>query len=316
VDDGDEARTEAERRRQSWFGAKRHVKTLLAAPVPHAAARAASRYVPSLRSGRLPAPRDLHEVRGYALGGDFVMLRPDRCENAKALYWGEGYRPAPEDALALDVVVRLARDARTFLDVGAYTGMFTLACAVSNPGLRAHAFEIVPGVADLLEANVERNRLADQVVIHREGIGASGTSMVVPSGEGGSALPSFFSSAMTFPEGVTVGFRSLDSLGELMEATPVVMKVDVEGTEDAVMEHGRAFLAEHRPDVLCEVLAGRARPGVLEDVLFPLGYRAYLVRPDRLLASERIRPHPTFRDWLFTKREPAALAGLGIPLSG
>jgi FkbM family methyltransferase len=314
VDEGDRTRTTTDRRRQSWFGAKRHVKTLLSAPLPHAAVVAASRYLPSLRSGRMPAPRDLREVRGFALGGDFVMLRPDRCENAKALYWGEGYRPAPEDALALDVVVRLAREARTFLDVGAYTGMFTVACAVSNPGLRAHAFEIVPAVATLLEANVERNRLTDQVVVHREGIGAPGTTMVVPSGEGGSALPSFFSSAMTFAEGATVGFRSLDSLGELVEAAPVVMKVDVEGTEDVVMTHGRAFLAEHRPDVLCEVLAGRARPDVLEDVLFPLGYRAYLVRPSRLLASERIRPHPTLRDWLFTTREPAALADLGIPL--
>ena len=64
--------------------------------VPNAFLRLVARFVPSLRSGRLPAPARLEEVTGYADGAMFVMLDPARCENAKELFWGR--RPTPEAA--------------------------------------------------------------------------------------------------------------------------------------------------------------------------------------------------------------------------
>ena len=77
----------------------------------------------------------------------------------------------------------------------------------------------------------------------------------MPSGKGGSALPSFYSSRMHFEKGEVVTFRSLDSIGALLPAEArVVMKVDVEGTEDAVFEGGQVFIETFRPDILCEVL--------------------------------------------------------------
>ena len=75
--------------------------------------------------------------------------------------------------------------------------------------------------------------------------------MVVPRGEGGSALPSFYSSRMRFKDGTPVTFRALDSLEDLVAAdASVTMKIDVEGTEDDVLSHGRQFLASHKPNIL------------------------------------------------------------------
>ncbi|HEX6265191.1 MAG TPA: hypothetical protein VF036_07910 [Actinomycetota bacterium] len=68
------------------------------------------------------------------------------------------------------------------------------------PHVGAHAFEIVPAVADALEANARRNGVDDRVAVHREGIGDPNKTMRVPSGEGGSALPSFYSSRIRFDE--------------------------------------------------------------------------------------------------------------------
>jgi FkbM family methyltransferase len=223
-------------RRQRWFGLKRHVKRFLSLPVPHALLRLAATIVPSLRrNGRLPAPAHLVELEGRVGGVTFVMLDPARCENAKQLYWGRGRRPRPDDRLALDAVAVLARGADVFLDVGAYTGLFTLAVATFAPDVYAHAFEIVPAVADALEANLERNRLGGRVSVHREGIGEDGVTVRIPSGEGGSALPSFLSSRSRVEDGALVRFRSLDSCTKLLAKTDrVVRQVDVGGTEDAV----------------------------------------------------------------------------------
>ena len=303
-------------RRQSWFGLKRFVKRFLALRVPNASVRLASKVKPSLRSGRLPAPARLTEVTGRVGGIPFVMLDPARCENAKELFWGRGRRPKAHDRLALDTAAVLAREADTFLDVGAYTGLFTMAVTAYAPRVDVHAFEIVPAVADALEANVRRNELESRVVVHREGVGDPEATMRVPSGEGGSALPSFYSSKMRFEEGKAVGFRSLDSVAALIpEAARVVMKIDVEGTEDAVFRFGQAFLRVSRPDIVCEVLHDVADGAALDGLLAGARLHKYLVTDTRLARIDRVVPHPTFRDWLFTPRAPEELRALGLPVA-
>jgi FkbM family methyltransferase len=302
------------RRRQSWFGLKRHVKRFLSLPVPHTVLRSVARFVPSLRSGRLPAPATVTEVEGRVAGATFVMLDPARCENAKQLYWGHGRRPQADDRLALDTVVALARDADVFLDIGAYTGLFTLAVSAVAPAVQVHAFEIVPAVADALVANLVRNRVEERVAVHREGIGEDGKTIRVPSGEGGSALPSYFSSRMRFDEGDLVSFRSLDSVAEMLpQDDRVVIKIDVEGTEDAVLGSGQEFLKTFRPDILCEVLP-EADGALLDDLLRRAGLRPLLVTDSRLEERPGIVPDAGHRDWLFTARSLDELRGLGLPV--
>jgi FkbM family methyltransferase len=212
-------------------------------------------------------------------------------------------------------IATLAREADTFLDIGAYTGLFTLAVTAFAPKIEVHAFELVPTVAEALEANARRNGVNDRVVVHREGIGDPGATMLVPSGEGGSALPSFYSSRMRFDEGVVVGFRSLDSVAALIpDAARVVMKIDVEGTEDAVFRFGQAFLRTSRPDILCEVLHGVADGAALDELLAPASLHRFLITGSRLEEASRIEPHPAFRDWLFTPRTAEELRSLGLPV--
>jgi FkbM family methyltransferase len=298
--------------RQSWFGLKRYVKRFLSLAVPHALMRGFLRIAPRFRSGRLPAPAKLREVIGRVEGATFVMLRPDRCEIAKELYWGRGRRPKPEDALALEIVTRLAREADVLLDVGAYTGVFTLAATAVNPDLRAHAFEIVPEVAGALEENLRRNGVAERVEVHVEGLGEPETSMLVPTGEGRSALPSFYSSRMRFADGVRVGFRSLDSVAELIPSDArIVMKIDVEGTEEQIFQHGQAFLEAFHVDMLCEVLP-MADGSALQAMLEPHGFRMYLVTETGIRSMPTLQPDPRFRDWLFTPRRAEELETLAI----
>ena len=300
-------------RRQSWFGLKRHVKNVLSLPGVHPVMRTVALRVRGVRMGRLPAPRGVRVVRGRAGEAEFVLLSPDRCEIAKELYWGNGRRPEPADAFALDLMVALGKDASTFVDVGAYTGVFTLAVTAANPGVQAHAYEMVPAVADALERNIERNGVSERVQLHRVGMGDPDSTMQVPAGDSGSALPSFFSSDMDFDEGVDVGFVALDHIVDQVTG-PVLMKIDVEGSEEAVLSHGQQFLATHRPDILCEVLTDADGPA-LEALLAPHGLGFYAVGPGAVHPREHVMPDAAHRDWLFTTRRPEDLRGMGVPVA-
>lgn len=296
-------RTTPRGRRQAWFGLKPSVKKAAATPLLHPVLRAATALAPGLHSGRLPAPAHLREVRGSAAGASFVLVDPDRCEIAKELYWGRGRRPVERDAFALDIMVALSRDADEFVDIGAYTGVFSVATLAGNASLHAHAFEMIPAVAAGLSKNVERNGMSARLTLHPTGVGAAGARMRVPSGEGGSALPSFYSANMSFADGVEVEFVSLDGLAaEVPPGSRVTMKIDVEGAENQVLAHGQEFLGEFLPDILCEVLPGEADGAELESLLAPHGYRYHLVRDVDLFERRTIEPDDDYRDWLFTTR--------------
>jgi len=304
-------------RRQSWHGTKRYAKRVLSWRVPHFLLRTAvERGAFATTKGRLPAPASLREVNGRVGSAEFVMLRPDRCEIAKELYWGGGKRPRPEDDLALNLFATLARDADLALDIGAYTGVFTLVAARINESIEVQAFEIVPAVYKALFDNCVRNGILHQVTLHHTGLGKPGTFATVPVGTGGSALPSFYSAGMTFTSGVKVRIDALDDLGGCVRSSGgVVMKIDVEGGELDVVTHGQRFLRERRPHILCEVLAESGSDTQLTQVLDPLEYNYYLVRERDLVHYNSIEASPRFRDWLITHLMPSELRDLEVPVA-
>ena len=304
-------------RRRSWYGLKKHVKRFLGLRFPHLGVRLLTRFRPALRrAGRLPAPARLKEVEGEIRGTRFVMLRPDRCVVAKELYWGGGRRPRAEDDFALELFATVAERSHVMLDIGAYTGIFTLVGTQVNPDLEAHAFEIVPEVYTALFENCVRNGVLHRTTLHHVGVGNPDALVRLPGRSADSALPDFYSSRLRFETGVLVRFRSLDSLTSVLPASGrVVVKIDVEGTENDVFRHGQEFLRSFRPDILCEVLPAAAESEELEALLAPHGYRFYLVREADLLPAGRLDPDPRFRDWFFTMQTPDQLAALGLALS-
>ncbi|MFC4564702.1 FkbM family methyltransferase [Nocardiopsis mangrovi] len=311
-------RATATGRRQSWLGMKKHVKRVLGWRLPNLAMRAAVGVAaPGLRgTGRLPVPAAIREVTGYVDGAEYVMLHPARCVVAKELYWGRGRRPQAADDFALRVFAAAARRADVAFDIGAYTGLFTLAGTAVNPRLRAHAFEIVPEVYGTLFDNCVRNRVLHRTTLHHVGLGDPGSSIALPARSGGSALPCFYSTRLAFDDGVPVEVAALDSFtGRVPPGSAVVMKVDVEGTEAAVFGHGRGFLAEHRPDIVCEVLPG-ADTGALTALLEPLGYRFHLIGDHALAQAGPLTAHDRFRDWFLTPRSRAGVEELGVPVAG
>ena len=304
-------------RRRSWYGAKKHLKRALSWRAPNAVMRAVVRFAPSIRgTGRLPAPAHVREVEGHVGDARFVMLRPDRCVVAKELYWGKGRRPRAEDDFALQLFATLAAKADVVFDIGAYTGIFTLAATSVNAALQAHAFEIVPEVYAALRDNCARNGILARVTLHQEGVGSPDGSVRVPTDVSDSALPDFFSTRLHFESGELVRLVSLDSLATaLPNGARVLIKVDVEGTENEVFRYGQEVLAPFGPDILCEVLDGVADAAELQSLLSPHGYHFYLVRAADLLSTDTITPNSHYRDWFFSRRSDALLRAEGIAIA-
>ena len=149
------------------------------------------------------------------------------------------------------------------LDLGANVGLYTLLFA--RYGAHVHAFEPVPRNIAYLFRHCELNRasnvtilpwaVSDHLDLARFQIGRS------------NALGRL-SEAGNLP----VVSMSLDKYARAMDRTPDLLKIDVEGAEERVLEGGRNLLYEARPKILLSVHGPTAR-AACQRLLGEHGYR-------------------------------------------
>lgn len=222
--------------------------TLKAAPLWFRAARAAIRQLPAGRFRafnwlvKVPLP-PFEDRLGDDAGG--MAYRCDLRYVASREMCLTG-RYAPRETALLRA---LLKPGDTLVDVGANLGYFTLVgAALVGAGGRVVALEPDPRMAAELEENVRRNRLAQVHTIRAAAFDRRGTATLAGYDEdagnwGVSRLQSAPASLTTF----TVECAPLDDLLDEMgiEDVPLV-KIDVEGAEQAVLRGMRAGLARGR----------------------------------------------------------------------
>jgi FkbM family methyltransferase len=184
------------------------------------------------------------------------------------------------------------------LDIGANVGIYAaLASAVTTREVRA--FEPAPSLVA-----VSRRLAIDNDLDYR-------TESLALGAEDGSAT-FYLSDRSDSSNSLAAGFRrssaqiqvpveTLDSYVARTGAVPAVLKVDTETTEPDVLAGAAKTIAEHRPWILCEVLAGRVEERLTE-VVTPFGYHWYHVT-DHLPYQEatQIAGDKTYQHlmWLF-----------------
>jgi len=174
------------------------------------------------------------------------------------------------------VLFGLARGAGVFVDVGAYSGLYTLLACLADRRLRAVAFEPNPRKLPQLACHVAVNGLAHRVRIVGEALGERpGTAtLAIPSDDSAASLRAAAAGERSVRVPVTTGDARLRGL-------PVgLVKIDVEGREAEVLRGMAGLLRARRPHVIAECL----EPGALARVwhtLSGLGYRhAFHLAPD------------------------------------
>jgi len=288
---------------------KRGLARALRLPAVNALARALVRpfagCVPIERLARIPLVGD---VRVALPGGRALVLASDGRDliaSALAFRGLAGWEPE-----TLSVFQALLPGARTFVDVGASTGLFSLLAALDDPARRVWAFEPSPATARALRRNLARNAVTNVEVRELALAAEDGAAELwIPPGEslplGASTLAGFRAGAVAVP----VRACRLDALADA-EAWPTVdvLKLDTEGSEPAVLAGARELLARDEPWIVCEVLSGLTEAG-LHAVLDPLGYRYFALTAEGPVEHARIAGDARYQDrnWLFaTPRRIAA----------
>lgn len=172
----------------------------------------------------------------------------------------KSFEPETLEAWAL---MCAAADGGLVIDVGAYTGLFTIGARM----IGAHVLAFEPMLVNLLRAreNCRLNGVDDK--INKKAI-----SDTTGKAELGHSFVQYTSGASLVGKGkasVTVDTLALDDLGLEQLAA---MKVDVERAEPLVLRGARETLKRCRPELLIEVLGDAEGDAVLQ-ALDGLGYR-------------------------------------------
>jgi FkbM family methyltransferase len=196
-----------------------------------------------------------------------------------------------------------------FIDVGANTGFYSL-LALASGATQVQAFEPVLEIAQVLAANARISELDHALTCHVLALGESKgeASLYFPLATHGlvetsaSLNPKFRAQH----EGVRrVALQRLDAVLPTLAAGPVLIKIDVESLEPAVLTGAVGLLQRCRPAVICEILPG-AELGYFEAFCRAYGYQHYALDSGLPVSSPALALSLEQRDHVFLPIETAA----------
>jgi FkbM family methyltransferase len=223
-------------------------------------------------------------------GTSFRYLASPSDMVGRALYWGDLRR---WEAETWSLFLRLASDADCFVDIGSFTGAYTLGACAVNSRIRCLAFEPVPEVYERLCVNIGLNGWSHRVTAINAAVsGFSGTERFWLPDRAFPDTGHLSSSARVEreAEGSWVEVPTTTLSAALPKGAKVdLMKIDVEDAEGPVVASIIDVLARDRPAVVIEMLASGSYEQAVE-VLSGLGYAFYHLTADGMIAVDRPMP--------------------------
>jgi FkbM family methyltransferase len=221
---------------------------------------------------------------------------PTEFDNVgRHIFWS-GVRRFESEASS--VILDNVRQSRCFIDVGANSGIYTVAGCSVNPEVHVVAIEPVPRICGALANNVAQNHLQSRVTVLNLALGESNGMVSFHEAED----PTMGSLAVEGYRGepgrvIQVQCRTLDSIVEELGIEPDFLKIDVEGFTHLVLGGASRVLSEYRPRIVLE-----ANPGdpvhEIARILSKHGYTFDHITEDGLERRREITPMETFRNWL------------------
>jgi FkbM family methyltransferase len=217
------------------------------------------------------------------------------------------------------IFVELIKKTRSFVDIGANIGYYSILASIINPSIVVVSFEPAKGPLHFLLRNVQLNNLSNVKV---EPIALSNKEGEIDFFEirnrkyrylkhnlAGDGNTGFVDQSRSFDVNTVKtttfdGYFFANEIGEID-----LVKIDTEGTENLIMEHARDHLLSDKPIVICETLFGQIEKE-LEDIFRHYGYEFYNHVGNGLVKVESIQRkvdngvrncffvHPSKNDWI------------------
>jgi FkbM family methyltransferase len=242
--------------------------------------------LPQLIWKRLPVEKEFHV--SLPDGKTFIYSSVANDAIGRALYWGGLQAFEPETT---QIFYKLAQNSNLIIDVGANTGVFSLLACAANQNCCVVSFEPVPRIFDRLAHNIKLNGWENRCQVRSEAVSniTGCTKLHVPYG----ILPT--SASLNIQ-----GFRGLS--GYLLDVPVVTLdklclengkvdlvKIDVEGFEDKVLEGMQRILARFAPTIIIEChLDGPIL--AVESILKQVGYHLFHLCSKGPVAVKKITP--------------------------
>jgi FkbM family methyltransferase len=236
--------------------------------------------------GTFPVPVDSNRSFLYCSIGEIL---------GKTLYW-RGVWSFEEGTLPLFFL--MAESASTFIDIGAYVGIYTILAKTANPGIIAYAFEPVPSIHKRLVEHMKMNHLEEGVFLEQAAVSDASVDSIplyVPQNPWAPSASLLSDYKTTTKNKISVRSYTLDEYVENREIENVdLVKIDVEGAESQVLEGAKNTISRHRPTIICEILPQNVEKLLnIEDVLRKSMYSVSMITPQGLKIQSTITPDTT-----------------------
>jgi len=148
----------------------------------------------------------------------------------------------------------IATDCELILDIGAYTGIYSIESAIQNDNCLVSAFEPNPKIFSNLLNNIEQNKLSNRIKPYQIALGREEgmNKMYIPDNSKSSSTLSLVSKSSIYFE---VPMLTIDDIFSSKYVD--LIKIDVEGYESEVFLGGRYVLDKFKPIILAEALTHR-----------------------------------------------------------
>lgn len=221
----------------------------------------------------------------------------------RVLFWGGLDAWEPE---TIHVFYKLAQKSNRVLDIGANTGLFTLLALAANSQAKVISFEPVPNVYQRLVSHINLNGWSDRCQAKNQAVSnqVGETKLHIPFED----VPL---SASLNPQGfrgykgylIDIPVTTIDAVCSHNQPIDLI-KIDVEGFEDKVLQGMEQVLLHSTPTLIIECNSDGPFLAV-ETLLKKLGYRFFHLRLEGPVAMNRIVPDEKklYRNFLCTVHE-------------
>lgn len=194
-------------------------------------------------------------VDAEIFGSKFVMFSANDDLVAMTFFW---HGPSAYEPMSMQLWKTAAQESQVVMDVGSFSGVYSLLAATANPRCDVIAIEASRRTYGRLVTNVYANKLERRVKTFCRA--ASNVKQMVTFkrfrgenilGIGDSFLPKDGLEVQSDDEHVQT--ITLDQLVEEEKIIPQLIKIDVEGAELLVLDGMQRILSQARPKILIEV---------------------------------------------------------------
>jgi FkbM family methyltransferase len=198
------------------------------------------------------------------------------------------------ESTSLKLWTALAKLSSHVIDIGSYTGVYSLAAAKSNPKSKVFAIEALDRVYSRLLANKRANG-ASNLKCFNVAItdGSPEVELFIYSGEDILVSGSTTVAEVTDRSPVESRIVRATSLDNFVQDHNIprieLLKIDAEGAEHLILSSAQGIIEKSKPDIICELLPTSVTESIHAS-LKPYGYRYYRISESSLILTESRTP--------------------------